>query len=267
VIEEVGRRGLPRSPNQNTVRPLAVVNAANGAGTPHDEFLATSAGGARAAAWNTRCSGQPDEVRVVGKGTGAYGAGAAASRPTRQGQDRCPRRGPDRPVGDGPGHRIAADPARRRYQKCAANTVDHSRGGGDRRANRASGLRGPRHRHTQGPEDRQSPAVAGWRTRTDEPIDALDIRLEATRLARQVLDLRTQAKANERQLRDLVLQAAPDLLAMRGVGPGTAAVVIAAWSHSGRVRSEAAFAALAGTCPIPVSSGNTKRHRLNRGGN
>nr|WP_240751351.1 transposase [Mycobacterium paragordonae] len=37
------------------------------------------------------------------------------------------------------------------------------------------------------------------------------------------------------------------------------------WSHPGRVRSEAAFAALAGTCPIPASSGNTLRHRLNRG--
>ena len=38
------------------------------------------------------------------------------------------------------------------------------------------------------------------------------------------------------------------------------------WSHHGQVRSEAAFAALAGTCPIPASSGNTTRHRLNRGG-
>ena len=37
-------------------------------------------------------------------------------------------------------------------------------------------------------------------------------------------------------------------------------------SGQGPVRSEAAFAALAGTCPIPASSGNTLRHRLNRGG-
>ncbi|GAA4994246.1 transposase [Actinopolymorpha pittospori] len=29
---------------------------------------------------------------------------------------------------------------------------------------------------------------------------------------------------------------------------------------------EAAFAQIAGTCPIPASSGNTVRHRLNRGG-
>jgi transposase len=46
----------------------------------------------------------------------------------------------------------------------------------------------------------------------------------------------------------------------------TAAVVITAWSHPGRVRNEAAFASLAGVNPIPASSGNTTRHRLNRGG-
>jgi predicted enzyme related to lactoylglutathione lyase len=45
-----------------------------------------------------------------------------------------------------------------------------------------------------------------------------------------------------------------------------AAICLTAWSHHGRVRSEAAFAALAGVNPIPASSGNTVRHRLNRGG-
>ena len=38
------------------------------------------------------------------------------------------------------------------------------------------------------------------------------------------------------------------------------------YSHPGRCRSEAAFAALRGTSPIPASSGKTVRHRLNRGG-
>lgn len=38
------------------------------------------------------------------------------------------------------------------------------------------------------------------------------------------------------------------------------------WSHAGRCRSEAAFAALGGTNPIPASSDRTVRHRLNRGG-
>jgi hypothetical protein len=42
--------------------------------------------------------------------------------------------------------------------------------------------------------------------------------------------------------------------------------ILCSWSHAGRLRSEAAFAALAGAAPIPASSGQTVRHRLNRGG-
>ena len=56
------------------------------------------------------------------------------------------------------------------------------------------------------------------------------------------------------------------MLELTGVGAIVAATVLVAWSHPGRVRSEAALASLAGTCPIPASSGNTVRHRLNRGG-
>ena len=59
---------------------------------------------------------------------------------------------------------------------------------------------------------------------------------------------------------------AAGLLEKTGIGPVTAAIAITAWSHPGRVRSEAAFACLAGVNPIPASSGNTTRHRLNRGG-
>lgn len=46
----------------------------------------------------------------------------------------------------------------------------------------------------------------------------------------------------------------------------TVAKCFVAWSREGRVRDEAAFACLAGVNPIPASSGNTIRHRLNRGG-
>lgn len=51
-----------------------------------------------------------------------------------------------------------------------------------------------------------------------------------------------------------------------GIGPVTAAVILRVYSHHGRIRSEAAFAALAGVSPLPASSGNTVRHRLNRHG-
>jgi transposase len=36
--------------------------------------------------------------------------------------------------------------------------------------------------------------------------------------------------------------------------------VLVSWLHAGRLRSEAAFAALAGANPIPVSSGQVTRH-------
>ncbi|WP_412102858.1 transposase [Plantactinospora sp. KLBMP9567] len=58
----------------------------------------------------------------------------------------------------------------------------------------------------------------------------------------------------------------PPLLKQPGIGPVTAAVALISWSHHGRVRSKAAFAALAGVSPVPASSGRTVRHRLNRGG-
>jgi transposase len=52
-----------------------------------------------------------------------------------------------------------------------------------------------------------------------------------------------------------------------GVGPIVGAMLV---GHTGDVlafRSEAGFAATTGTPPIPASSGQTQRHRLNRGGN
>lgn len=59
----------------------------------------------------------------------------------------------------------------------------------------------------------------------------------------------------------------PALMDVFGVGRDTAAqLLITAGDNPERLRSEAAFAALAGTCPIPASSGKTNRHRLNRAG-
>ena len=51
-----------------------------------------------------------------------------------------------------------------------------------------------------------------------------------------------------------------------GVGAISAAQLIVAWSHRGRCRSEAAFAALAGVSPLEASSGRITRHRLNHFG-
>ncbi|MFD7058605.1 transposase [Streptomyces sp. NPDC059906] len=70
----------------------------------------------------------------------------------------------------------------------------------------------------------------------------------------------------ELELLALVCAVAPELLALQGIGPISAARILISWLHSGCFRSEAAFAAFAGVAPIPASSGLTNRHRINRSG-
>jgi transposase len=86
-------------------------------------------------------------------------------------------------------------------------------------------------------------------------------------LARRAQALRAEAAKHEKDITMLVRSWRPDLLEEVGVGPIVAAVVLCAWSHPGRIHSEAAFAMLAGVAPIPATSGKTRnRHRLNRYG-
>jgi hypothetical protein len=74
----------------------------------------------------------------------------------------------------------------------------------------------------------------------------------------------TRRSRRRRQLTELVRGHAPVLPARPGIG--VAATVLLACSHPGRSRSDAAMARPAATSPIPASSGNTTRQRLNRGG-
>lgn len=118
----------------------------------------------------------------------------------------------------------------------------------------------------RGLSSKQITEISRWRTR-DEQIGLATARAEAVRLAKRVTELDGEIVANTATMTDLVRQSrAAVLLKKTGIGPVTAAIALTAWSHPGRVRSEAAFAALAGANPIPASSGNTVRHRLNRGG-
>ncbi|MFJ3490659.1 transposase [Leifsonia aquatica] len=91
-------------------------------------------------------------------------------------------------------------------------------------------------------------------------------RQEVARLAEEYLRLRDQLVDNKNKLEALVQEIAPGLLDLFAVGPVTGSIILAAYSHPGRVRSESAFASLAGIAPIDVSSGKTVRHRLNLGG-
>jgi transposase len=108
-------------------------------------------------------------------------------------------------------------------------------------------------------------AIARRRQRgdtTEQHIRHAEIR----RLALAIRSAGQELATNKQQLTELVNQTSPVLLDAVGIGPVSGAQAIVSWSHPGRCRNEAAFAALAGTNPIQASSGRTTRHRLNRGG-
>jgi transposase len=101
------------------------------------------------------------------------------------------------------------------------------------------------------------------------PSDSVEHRATVRALAmtaQRVLAAWHEAKQLEAELRQLVMAVAPALLTQPGIGPINAAQLLISWSHPGRFRSEAAFAMLAGAAPVPASSGQVVRHRLNRGG-
>ena len=86
-------------------------------------------------------------------------------------------------------------------------------------------------------------------------------------LAQRIIFLDAQIADADKQITRLVKKAVPSLLAMRQVGPQSAAqLVITAGQNIERMTCEAAFAKLTGVAPLPASSGKTTRHRLNRGG-
>jgi transposase len=96
--------------------------------------------------------------------------------------------------------------------------------------------------------------------------DELAIVLALRSLARRIEAATAEADELEREILKHVRAFVPELLDEPGVGPIVAAQLIVTRSHKDRVRSEAAFARLAGVAPLPASSGQTIRHRLSRGG-
>jgi transposase len=92
------------------------------------------------------------------------------------------------------------------------------------------------------------------------------VRVElARRLVDRIREIDREARTLEREIGTRV--ASPRLHQIQGVGPIVVAMLVGQTGDVLAVRSAAAFAALSGTAPIPASSGQTNRHRLNRGGN
>jgi len=100
----------------------------------------------------------------------------------------------------------------------------------------------------------------------DDSLQAIT-RLALRELAQRVRHLDEQLSLIGKRLRRITTAVAPDLLAIKGVGPEVAStLLVTAGDNPQRMHSEAAFAALCGSNPIPASSGKTQRHRLNRAG-
>ena len=266
----------------------SIIETASGAQLDLQSYPTTPAGLARAAAWVARRTvDTPGAVLISMEGTGSYGRLAAthlAAAGYRVVEALTPVRGKGRAKSDEldalrAAHDIlglSADRLRdyRAGQVAGALqvlTATRDRLAGDRTAN-VNALIGLLRTHDLGIDARR-PLTIGeirtvktWRSR-DEALDQHIARVEAVRLATRVLQLDEELKENDRTLRGLITEHAPELLEEPGIGPYTAAVILAAWAYPGRVRSEAAFARLAGTAPIPAGSGNhADHHRLDRGG-
>jgi transposase len=252
------------------------------------EFPATAAGYAELLGW-LRSFGT---VALAGvEGTGSYGAGLArylaaagvrvveVDRPDRQ--DRA-RQGKSDP--------LDAVSAARAALSGRASGAPRGRDGAveairalmvakrSARQERTQAVNQARALIMTGPEElrarfaRRSPAqliaaIAALRPRPGD-VPGYATRVALRELGRRARFLDGQLDRLDELIGPLVTARAPGLLALHGVGPDTAAMLlVAAGDNPERLRSESSWAHLCGVAPIPASSGKTAgRHRLNRGG-
>ena len=266
---------------------LAVVTAPTGAVIARTAVAANRSGYREALRFAARYAPAPRAWAI--EGAGHYGAGLARllsehgeavlelsrtprSRASAPRQGRRARRSRNGTGGAGQRHTRAA--AQRGTPRGAATAADRP-AQRRRRAPRGARATTSRHRDRSRPSTRRAaPAIDGRllercghlrRSARSRP-DELATRLVLRSLARRIEAATSEADELEREILAHVRALAPELLDEPGVGPIVAAQLIVAWSHRGRLRSEACFARLAGVAPVPASSGQTTRHRLSRGG-
>ena len=254
------------------------------------EFPATSGGHRRLLGW---LAGFGPVTRVGVEGTGSYGAGLArylraagvevveVDRPNRQARRRA---GKSDPLDAVEAARAALSGRACGAAKTRDGNVEAIRAlvvaKRSARATKIKTLNQIRHLSYTAPEQlrerlkgvsRQQLAAraAALRPSGREGADPV---LMATKTALRILGRRVLALDEEKAhidalLAKLVTSTAPQLLTLHGAGIDTAAtLLVTAGDNPGRLRSEAAWAHLCGTAPIPASSGKVARYRLNRGG-
>jgi transposase len=238
-----------------------------------------------------RWAGTYGELGQVGiEGTGSYGAGLArhvtAAGIRVAGVDRSDRQDRRRQGKSGP---LDAVSAARAAQSGRARGAPKGRDGAveairalmvakrSAAAERTQTINQARALVLTGPEDLRArftghtvaalvAELASLRPRPGSTV-GYATRIALRELGRRAQFLDAQIERLDELIGPLVAAHAPGLLALYGIGPNTAALLlIAAGDHPGRLRSEAAWAHLCAAAPVPASSGKTIRHRLNRGG-
>src|SRR5215813_2093955 len=251
------------------------------------EFPATAAGYARLLGW----LGGFGTVCLAGvEGTGSYGAGLAchiAAAGVRVVEvDRSGRRDRRRAGKSDP---LDAISAARAAQSGRARGAPKGRDGQveairalmvakrSARSERIQAINQARSLIVTGPEDLRArfahhaaddlvAELASLRPRPGSMI-RYHTRLSLRELGRRAGFLDGQLHRLDELIVPLVTARAPGLLSLYGVGHDTAAkLLIAAGDHPERLRSEAAWAHLCATAPIPASSGKVTRHRPGPGG-
>ncbi len=97
--------------------------------------------------------------------------------------------------------------------------------------------------------------AANLRVHSSWDIETTSTVVALRSLARRAHAMLKEAREHQKAIVTIIRSWRPDLLEEFGVGPIVAAKVLSAWSHPGRIHSEAAFAMLAGVAPIPANSG------------
>ena len=265
---------------------LGFVQAKTGGVTFEAEIRANEAGYRKALSLAVRHA--PDRRAWAIEGTGSYGSGLArflhgsGERVLEIG--RVKRESRSQPKTD------AIDAGRAARSALGKKRQSHPRSYGEREALRAlvatregalrakrAGLCQLRALIVSCPEPLRSSLAPLTRARLLARLARLrpdsrgDLELRGTLISLRALALRVQTLTREerelkREIAQLVRKLAPSLVREVGVGPISAASVFMAWSHSGRIRNEAAFARLAGVAPVPASSGQVVRQRLDHGG-
>ena len=253
-----------------------------------EAFPATAAGYRAALAW---MSAHGERARAGVEGTGSYGAGlarylagygievAGVIRPDRQARRRRGKSGAagavaaalaalsgeasgmptsrDGAAGAGPGAAGARAGAVKARTQAGNQLRDLITTAPERLRAQLSHLSTPR----------RVRAAAAF-TCGDAADPAEGAKAAMASVARRWQDLDTEITRLEAVLEQLVARAAaPEYLALTEVGSlSVAALIAAAGDNPGRIRTEAAFAALCGVSTVDCSSGKQERHRLNHGG-